>query len=268
MKEKINKVDRRKQELCDILAVYPELSIGDVVERMEISEATARRLFTRLEEDKKIIRTHGGIKKSPELNIAYSYDLSITQNRQKKRAIGKHAASKVKDGDKIFMDSGSTILMFGEALSERMVAGELKNVTIVTNSLVYIEKLANLCRILLIGGEIRVQRRDVCGSSAEKNLSEYHFDHAFLGADSVSDEFGIMTTDELTANMNRIVIRQSKNAHVLATSNKFGETSFVTYAQAKEVESIITDSDINNKQVNAFKQKGLTLEIISSGTGY
>jgi len=262
MKEKINKVDRRKQELCDILAVYPELSIGDVVERMQISEATARRLFTRLEDEKKIIRTHGGIKKSLELNMAYSYDLSVTQDRQKKRAIGRYAAQKVENGDKIFMDSGSTILMFGEALSERMVTGELKDVTIVTNSLVYIEKLADLCRILLIGGEIRVQRRDVCGSSAEKNLAEYHFDHAFLGADSISDEFGIMTTDELTANMNRVVIGQSKNAYVLTSSNKFGRTSFVTYARADEVISIITDTDIKKEQITAFKQQGLTLEII------
>jgi DeoR family transcriptional regulator, fructose operon transcriptional repressor len=266
MKEKIKKVDRRKQELCDILAVYPELSISDVVEKMKISEATARRLFTRLNNEKIIIRTHGGIKKSPELNMAYSYDLSITQNRQKKRAIGKYAAGKVEDGDKIFMDSGSTILMFGEALSERMVAGELKNVTIVTNSLVYIEKLADLCRILLIGGEIRVQRRDVCGSSAEKNLSEYHFDHAFLGADSVSDEFGIMTTDELTANMNRVVIHQSKSSHVLSASNKFGRTSFVTYAQANEITSIITDAEIKKEHENAFTQQGLTLEIVSTGT--
>lgn len=36
------------------------------------------------------------------------------------------------------------------------------------------------------------QKRDVCGSSVEKNLAEYHFDHAFLGADSVSVEFGII----------------------------------------------------------------------------
>ena len=262
MKEKINKVDRRKQELCDILAVHPELSIGDVVKRMQISEATARRLFVRLENEKKIIRTHGGIKKNPELNIAYSYDLSITQDRQKKRAIVKHAAQKVKSGEKIFMDSGTTILMFGEALSERISSGEISNVTIATNSLVYIEKLAKSCRILLIGGEIRAHRRDVCGSSAEKNLMEYHFDHAFLGADSVSDEFGIMTTDELTANMNRVVIRQSKSVHVLAASNKFGRTSFVTYAMANEAASIITDIDISADQINVFKKHDLNLEII------
>ena len=180
MNVKTNKVDRRKQELCDILAVYPELSIGDVVERMQISEATARRLFTRLEEDKKIIRTHGGIKINHELNIAYSYDLSVTQDRQKKRSIGQYAAGKVENGEKVFMDSGTTILMFGEALAERISNGELNDVTIVTNSLVYIDKLADLCRILLIGGEIRAKRRDVCGSSAVKYLTEYHFDHAFL----------------------------------------------------------------------------------------
>ena len=262
MKEKIKKVEKRKQELCDILSVSPELSIGEVVKRMRISEATARRLFIRLENEKKIIRTHGGIKKNPELNMAYSYDLSVTQDRRKKRAIGKYAADKVKSGDNIFMDSGTTILMFGEALSERLADKELNNITIVTNSLVYIEKLANLCRILLIGGEIRAQRRDVCGSSTEKNLAEYHFNHAFLGADSVSNEFGIMTTDELTANMNRIVIRRSAYSHVLMASNKFGRTSFVTYAEAKSVTSIVTDEEIQSKQIDAFKQHGINIEVV------
>ncbi len=261
MTEKISKVEKRKQELCDILGVYPELAIGDVVKRMKISEATARRLFTRLEAENKIIRTHGGIKKSPELSMAYSYDLSVSLDRHKKRAIGVYAAQKVNSGDNIFMDSGTTILMLGEALSERIVNKEINDVTIITNSLVYIDKLAKLCKIILIGGEIRAQRRDVCGSTTEKNLGEYHFDHAFLGADSISEDFKIMTTDEHTANMARVVIKHSKKAHILVASNKFGNTSFVTFANAKSVATIITDNNLEQVQANTLLKNDIALEI-------
>ena len=259
----MTKIDRRKEELCEMLAVQPEWRVSDVVEKMQVSEATARRLFARLEEEGKLIRTHGGIKKIPKPSMAYSYDLSITQAGHQKRAIGKAAAAKVQSGDKLFMDSGTTILMLGEALSARLAARELRNLTVITNSLLYTESLADSCDVLLIGGKIRPQRRDVCGSSAEKNLADYHFDHAFLGADSISAPFGIMTTDELTANMNRIVIRQSKQVHVLTDSGKFGRNSFVSYARPEEVSSIMTDAELDPQQIDAFKKQDIQLEIIS-----
>ena len=50
----------REQALMNRLRIKGRLELADVVEFLEIAESTARRLFSRLEAEGKLIRIHGG----------------------------------------------------------------------------------------------------------------------------------------------------------------------------------------------------------------
>ena len=193
----------------EMLQLNKRLDVKTVAESLGISVATVRRLLARLESDGKVIRTHGGVRLSPHLGTDYSYYLSATHRSREKTLIGRAAAEIVVAGDRLFLDSGTTVLKLAESLSLRLQSGSLTNIVVLTNSLALVEALARWCKVILVGGEVRVERRDVCGPITEETLRQFHVSKAFLGADAVHIRSGFMTTDERTAKMNEIVLRNT-----------------------------------------------------------
>ncbi len=256
----MNKQELRTLRLMEMLQSQKRLDVRTVADSLEISEATARRLFTQLEEDGKILRVHGGVQLAPPLGYDYSFRLSAHHRSREKTAIGRVAADRVESGDRIFLDSGTTVLRLAEALSLRIQTGALKELVVLTNSLSHIENLAHWCKVILVGGEIRVERRDVCGALAEKNLALFHVDKAFFGTDGILPARGFMTTDERTSKMNEVVLRSSTHGFVLADAEKFNRPSFASYAALGEIETIITDGGLRDDLLALFLEAGARIE--------
>jgi DeoR family transcriptional regulator, fructose operon transcriptional repressor len=251
----MSKKELRVIRLLEMLQVHKRIDVKTVASSLSISEATVRRLFAELEEQGKVLRVHGGVQLAPPLNYDYSYRLSTQHKNREKTAIGDAAAEVIEDHDRIFLDSGTTVIKLAEALSLKLQSGKLKNIVVLTNSLNLIDTLANWCKVILIGGEIRVERRDVCGVISEKSLSFFRVNKAFLGADGVDVNSGCMATDELTAKMNEIVISRSEKIFVLADSEKFNRNSFVSYTELEKIDRIYTDSNLDGEILSQFKEQ-------------
>ncbi|MEW5814290.1 MAG: DeoR/GlpR family DNA-binding transcription regulator [Spirochaetota bacterium] len=258
----MNKSDFRTIKLLEMLQVNKRLDVKTVAESLEISEATVRRLFAKLEHEEKVIRVHGGVQLAPELGYDYSYRISSLHRSKIKTTIGNHVAETIHDNERIFLDSGTTVLKLAQALSLRIQAGTLKNIVVLTNSLTHIETLAKWCKVILIGGEIRVERRDVCGYIAEKILQMFHVESAFFGADAINLKGGFMTTDERTSKMNEIVIEHADKNYVLADSEKFNKSSFITYAHFNAVDLIYTDKGLRKEVLETFRNAGARIALI------
>lgn len=83
-----------------------------------------------MEEQKLIQRYHGGAKALAQLDTAddngnYEFDLTRVPRGEEKKRIGDKACEFLKNDDIIFMNSGSTVLFFQEAIRD-------KHVTVVT----------------------------------------------------------------------------------------------------------------------------------------
>ncbi len=256
----MTKHELRTIRLLEMLRLNRRLDVQTVAARLEISEATARRFFSQLEEDGKVIRVHGGVQLAPQLGHDYSYRLSAGHRQRQKAAIGNRAVREIESGDRIFLDSGTTVLKLAEALSLRIQTEGLANIVVLTNSITHLDTVARWCKVILVGGEIRVERRDVCGSVAEQTLALFHVDKAFLGADAVSPEGGCMTTDERTSTMNEIVVERAGKSYVLADSSKLGRTSFISYAPLAKIDIIFTDSGAEEAILQRFEEAGARVE--------
>jgi DeoR family transcriptional regulator, fructose operon transcriptional repressor len=258
----MTKSELRKIKLLEMLQVSKRLDVKSVASTFEISEATTRRLFAQLEGEGQVLRTHGGVQIAPQLGYDYSFRAAAAHRNKEKSAIGKVTAELVVSHERIFLDSGTTVLKFAEALAVKIQTGVLDNLVVVTNSLTHIDTLARWCKVILIGGEIRVERKDVCGTIGEKTLMLFHFDKAFLGADAISLNGGFMTTDERTSKINEIVIERTDKAYVLADSEKFRKSSFIQYATLTDVEAIYTDNGIREETLYAFRNAGAQIKIV------
>lgn len=106
--EPLASLSSRHTSILDILQLQGSVSVTDLAERLEVSEVTIRKDLTTLERQNKLYRTHGrAIPISP-----YIGDRHINEKEKQfvleKRAIGKMAASMVKEHDSILIASGTT----------------------------------------------------------------------------------------------------------------------------------------------------------------
>ncbi len=255
----MSKIEKREQKLMELLQTYRRIDIKQVADWLEVSETTARRMCTKLESGQKVIRVHGGVQLSEQYLNDYSYYNKELRFLHEKVAIGNYCASIIESGERIFCDSGTTVHQFVLSLINRIKSGEISDIVILSNSLANFDPIANYCKVILLGGEVRLSRLDVCGSVAEEVLKKFHISKAFLGADAISSKKGFMTTDERTARMNEIVLSDSETSYVLADSSKFDKASFISYAEPEMISEVVTDWNLTSEIRQKYEQLGYNI---------
>lgn len=252
--------NNHEQELMNLLRMKGKLELAEVMERLQISESTARRLFTRMEKEGKVIRVHGGIQLPGKNPTEYSFERLVKNKLKEKEAIAIRACDLLKDGDVIFCDTGTTVLCFCMELLHRMEESP-KNLRVYTNSLANFEILAPKVPITLIGGEYRSHRKDFAGYLAEVSLEKVHFTKCFLGTDGCDGKRFFTTTDFDTARLDEIAIGNSGETIILCTADKFSACAQVGYASFTDVDCVITDERISEKNKKNLEDFGIRVII-------
>lgn len=253
----------REQELLARLSLVQKLSLSEAMELLQISESTARRLFARLEQDGRAIRTHGGVQCINHAIAAYSFEDGEKINIDKKSAIAREACKLLEDGDVIFCDSGTTIQCFCTELIRRLQTENLK-IVVCTNSLANLELLSPYLPVKLVGGEYRVNRKDFCGYMTEQALSGLYFTKSFVGADGCSQGRQFTTTDFETARMNQIAMGNSEKSFMLVDSSKFATVAHVAYAPVENMDTIITDDEITPETLQQLKKQNVRVICVNA----
>ena len=230
----------REQELMSRLSLLQKLTLSDAMDLLNISESTARRLFSKLEKEGFAIRTHGGIQCISHAMTLYSFEQGARTNIEKKTAIAREACRQLEDGDVIFCDSGTTMQCFCTEMIYHLKKEKL-NIVVYTNSLANLELLQPYMSVTLMGGEYRPNRKDFCGYLTEQALGNLYFNKCFIGADGCINASRFTTTDFETARMNEIAMRNSERVIMLADSSKFSSNAHVAYAPIEALDIIITD---------------------------
>lgn len=236
------------------------LSTQEAMALLDVSESTIRRVFGRMDAEGLVKRVFGGIRSCSSEN-KYQYDLTIECQRQAKTQIGKLAASMVSDNDFIYIDCGTTTIHLCEYLVERMKRGDLVGLTVVTNSFTHLELLTPYCKTVMAGGTYSPERKSCAGALCEAFLRQFHFQHAFLGADGFSVDDGFSTSDVETSHLTGVSATLANNTFVLMDSSKIGRKSFVVYDRFEHIKKIITDDKIPETVKNTLIGKGLEVYI-------
>jgi DeoR/GlpR family transcriptional regulator of sugar metabolism len=236
-----------RQVVQDALEAKTKLNVLEVTRLIDVSEATARRLFGQLEKEGRVIRTLGGIQLNRPEGASYSFVKSASLHTREKRVIGNRAAKEVVSGDHLYLDSGTTVQAFARALARRIEQEQLEDVRVVSNSLILTDILTPFCKVVLIGGEVRPERRDTCGFIAEEVVKRLHVNKAFLGCDALHFQSGFMTTDERTARMNELIIANASQVLILMDSSKIDKTSFVSYGPLEIADVCIVDTGLTGE---------------------
>jgi len=247
------KSELRKKIIINTLNENGIVHTEEMMIKCNVSDITIRRDLTELESKGLLIRTYGGAVKSKAMDPLFNYDLKINQNRQNKESICQLAANYIEEGDIIFIDCGTTLSLLTKYIAN------FNSLTVITTSLPVISELIKYpnLRLLLIGGEIDIERQATFGSAAENNIENYHANKAFIGVDGVSLQKGLTSYDERESATTQKMIENSDEVFLLCDSSKIEKRSFVKFAAINRIHHLITDKRIPAEQMKQYQDAGV-----------
>lgn len=256
----MKKVDYNLAILSDYLNANSRITLSEASMQLNVSESTARRLFTRLEQEGKAIRIHGGIQQIPEIVQEYSFDQAEVTRLSEKKRIASVAIKEIGDATSIYLDSGSTCLQVSLALAKAIRDGEVSDkIVVFTNSLRNVAALTGSVQLNLIGGRYREYRRDFCGFLTEDALRKLNFDICIIGTDGCKPGAGLTVTEFESAKMSEIIIERSSKKILVADSSKFNTKAMLKYAPVSVVEKIYTDTGLSEDVVEYYYEQGVEI---------
>ncbi|RHW37990.1 DeoR/GlpR transcriptional regulator [Neobacillus notoginsengisoli] len=228
--------EERLEFIIDFLKKHNRISVEQICSLLDVSRDTARRDLVRLEKEKKIVRTRGGAILPSVHNEVKNYTNRLHTVTAEKKMIGNKAASLIYPGDRVILDTSTTV----QACAEQI---ENMECTIITNSINQAEVLSSKPEIdiQLLGGKLQKEHRFLYGSTVIEKLSEYYVDKVFIGVVGISEN-GLTIAHEEDGLVKRKMIQQAKQVIVLADHTKLGNTDFFRFADLRDIDLLITDT--------------------------
>jgi DeoR/GlpR family transcriptional regulator of sugar metabolism len=243
----------RQEQVLRLVEKQQRVTVPQLCEQFTISPATARRDLDALVEQGRVQRVHGGAlatRKAPPESPALQR--AAEQANEKKR-IAAAAAQLIEDGTTVFLGSGTTVAEVALQLQAR------HNLTVITNSLLVINALADSTHITVIGlgGVLRRSEMSLIGHIAEQALAEVRTHKVIVGIRAIDDEHGL-TNDYLQETMtDRAILRIGKEVIVVADHTKCGRVSTAFVAPVTAIHTLVTDTNAPPEFVSTLKEKGV-----------
>jgi DeoR/GlpR family transcriptional regulator of sugar metabolism len=248
----------RQEHLLRFVEQRQRATVAEISEYFSISLATVRRDLEAMAERGQVERFHGGVKAvgkaPPELPVLQR---AADQAEEKKR-IGQAAAALVQDGETVFLSSGTTVLEVAYHLRER------RNLTVITNSLLVINTLADAPGITLVGlgGVLRHSEMSMIGHITEQALAEVHAHKIIMGIRAVDVERGL-TNDYLPETMtDRAILARGGEVIIAADHTKCGRLSTAFVAPITAMHKLITDAQAPPDFVEALRAQGIEVLVV------
>lgn len=256
-------IEERRKKIIDILNNTGRVDVAQLAEDFGISKETIRRDLKILEESQQLRRTHGGAIVNTSASVSdyseYSElpaNIRSTLNIDSKKVICRLAASKINEGDTIFVDNSTTCIYLCQFLPKD------KHITLITNSIPFLNECAKMANpnhtLICLGGILKSSNMSLYGALTMQNTTEYFPSKAFISCT------GIISANQLTdcgvqeIETKRTFLHSSKEVFLLADHSKFRPAGHVYLGTLADIDYLITDkyADFSNLDLSdEFKEK-------------
>lgn len=231
----------RRKKILELLHLKELVYLDELVEYTGVSLATVRRDLKLFEEEGQVEILQGGAAKIlvnvAELNVKEK----LVINQEMKELAAGYAATLVNDGQFIFIGPGTTENWMFQGLTG-------KNVTVVTNGALHIDKIIeNKINTHILGGDLINDISVLVGYEALQQIEKMNFDKSFIGVSGFTLQTGATTSQSGVAEINKLVISRSRKSYLLLDSTKLGKDSNYTFAKPEDFESIIIAGSVQEE---------------------
>ena len=234
------------------------VTMDELCSAFGISMNTARRDLTELVKGGRVQKVYGGAQARMAVPGLVPYSVRSNSPSSAKRAICLLAAKMVKDGDIVFIDSGTTTEHIMEALRD-------KNITVITNNFEVMLQAMDYenIRLIVVPGELNRKTHSVAGEESAAFLNTMNTNIAFMAATGAS-QTGVTNSTLMEYTIKKAAVAHTEKAVLLVTANKFEITSLFTYAKLEQFHTVITDDSVTPEQIKHLKALNIDVQIASA----
>lgn len=241
---------QRRHTIMQLLQQQGEVSVEQLVLLFETSEVTIRKDLTALETSGFLLRRYGGAILMPKEIMDENENDELSE---RKLVIAKAAAERIRDHNRIIVDSGSTTAALIKQLNRK------QGLVVMTNSLSVATELCaleNEPTLLMTGGTWDTRSESFQGKVAEQVLRSYDFDQLFIGADGIDLARGTTTFNELVG-LSQVMAEVSREVIVMVESQKIGRKMPNLELTWQQIDVLITDNGLSEQDKQAILAHGV-----------
>ncbi|MDO4214810.1 MAG: DeoR/GlpR family DNA-binding transcription regulator [Bacteroidales bacterium] len=251
-------LNQRRIKILDMIKEDGHAKVQTLSKIFGVSEVTIRQDLEALEQMDLVQREHGGAFLKDFGNQVRMGKVFNQSNLAEKQELAKKAASLIKEGDIIILDSGSTTTEIA-----KLLVG-YSQLTVITNAINIAGILGENPGITLIvtGGEFKAPTLSLTGEIAANTLKNLHASKLFLATAGISPSMNLTYPSLSDLIVKQTMIEISDTVYLVADSHKIGVSAFATLGSITLVDALITDKFITEEDISSMMEANERLEII------
>jgi len=249
----------RHRVILKLLQERSVVSVTELVDLLDSSEATVRRDINALAEAGQIHRVRGGAESLAPRHethlVGMPFEMSRGIGAPQKRAIARVAAGLIADGESVIINGGSTTFALAEFLQDR-------SLDILTNSLPMITTLAGGTRnrVVIPGGTI-YREQNIVLSPFENDATEHFWGQKLFMSCYGLNRSGLMEADPLIVQAEMKLLRRADEIIVLADSTKLRQRSSMIVMPLERISTLVTDDGARAEELDVLRSAGIRIVI-------
>jgi DeoR/GlpR family transcriptional regulator of sugar metabolism len=247
----------RQARIQRLVEEKKQVTVAELSAMLRVSEATIRRDLDDMDGEV-LQRTHGGAVVRQRFSAELPVVQRLNHQSESKRRIGQAAAELIRDGETIFISSGTTAFELARALPTAM------RLNVITNSILVVNELANRQNIelMIIGGMFRKSELSMVGHTADLVITEFRANRTFMGMRAIDPRFGFTNDYMPEVQTDRAIINMASQIVVMADHTKFGQVYPVFVAPVTAAQIIITDQHVDTAIVHSLQELNVKMMIV------
>jgi DeoR family glycerol-3-phosphate regulon repressor len=224
----------RRERILERVRESERVTVSELAGWLRSSHETIRRDLSYLAEIGRIRKFHGGAALA-DIHREGPLAVRLGQFAREKRIVAAAAAEMFAPGSSLFIDVGSTTLLFAEALSVR------RDLTVITNGLDIARQFSGSgIKVFLTGGELKPETAELVGTFAIEQIGRFFASDAVLTVAGLNVR-GAMDFQLDEAQVARAMVAQAGSVTVLADGSKLGRDALFQVCPLEAIDRLIVD---------------------------
>jgi DeoR/GlpR family transcriptional regulator of sugar metabolism len=235
-------VEERRQRVLDLVSARGFVALTDLAQAIQVSESTIRRDLDYWHQQGTLRRTHGGAIYVGDASTLPALEDRSSSQLEEKRAIARTAAARIRDGDTVLLDGGTTTLEVARLLVDRPLQ-------VVTNSL----PIANLFAssretdLVILAGYVYPRTGVALGPLTVRVMEDIHVHQLVMSVGGITSK-GLFNSNLLLVETERQMMRCADEVVVVADHTKIGRPALAFLCELAAIDTLIVDQALTPAQ--------------------
>lgn len=247
----------RRRHILNWIEEEGSARVRELAGAFSVTEVTIRQDLERLEKSGRVTREHGGAFLNSVPSQVASNALHHQVEMDRKRKIGKLAASLVRDNETLILDAGTTTTEVAMRLTDRT------DLTVITNALNIAMVLGSVpsFAVHMPGGEFKPPTLSLTGDKSVEYFRDILAGKLFLATAGVDVNLGLTYPSFADLQLKEAMIRAAQHVYLVADATKINKPSFTRLGHLELVQTFITDDGISDSDAKEFEARGIKVLI-------